>query len=247
MKAEESLDALLGGRVRIAQPANGYRAAIDPVLLAASIPDKGRMNILDVGCGDGGATLCLAWRLGSATLHGLDLRPGAVGRLKEAIAANGFGDRVTAQVHDVGDGPLSDLENKFDWVVSNPPFLPAERADRRDQGDASRVETLETVPLGSWIDFMLRCVRHDGWIAMIHRADRIDDILAGLHGKAGGVVVAPLWPRAGTSAKRVLVHARRNARSPARVHPGLSLHDESGEFTRAARAILSDGAPLDLS
>ena len=31
-------DALLGGQVRLVQPAEGYRAAIDPVFLAAAVP-----------------------------------------------------------------------------------------------------------------------------------------------------------------------------------------------------------------
>ena len=35
--AETSLDHLLGGRVALVQPATGYRAAIDPVLLAAAV------------------------------------------------------------------------------------------------------------------------------------------------------------------------------------------------------------------
>ena len=34
-------DALLGGRVVLRQPAAGYRAAIDPVLLAAAVPARG--------------------------------------------------------------------------------------------------------------------------------------------------------------------------------------------------------------
>jgi len=53
-------DALLGGRVRLLQAKVGYRAAIDPVLLAAAIPARAGQRVLDLGCGAGAASLCLA-------------------------------------------------------------------------------------------------------------------------------------------------------------------------------------------
>ncbi|HEY2110716.1 MAG TPA: methyltransferase, partial [Dongiaceae bacterium] len=55
-------DAILGGLLRLRQPAKGLRTGIDPVFLAAAAPaTKGR--VLDLGCGVGTAALCLARRL----------------------------------------------------------------------------------------------------------------------------------------------------------------------------------------
>ena len=56
-------DRLLGGRIRLRQPATGYRVAIDPVFLAASVPAEPHQLVLDVGCGAGAAMLCLAARV----------------------------------------------------------------------------------------------------------------------------------------------------------------------------------------
>ena len=58
--ASVSEDALLGGRVILRQPTEGYRVAIDPVLLAAAIPAGPGDMVLDVGSGVGAAALCLA-------------------------------------------------------------------------------------------------------------------------------------------------------------------------------------------
>lgn len=247
MTQAQTKDALLDGRVRIAQPVAGYRAAIDPVVLAAAIPDRGGLDILDVGCGDGAATLCLAWRLRHARVHGLDLRADAIERLEGSVAANAFAARVTGRVHDIAAGPPDELRDRFDWVVSNPPYLPAARADQRGPGNARGVETVETVPLLDWLDFMLACTADGGHVLLVHRADRIDELLAGLARKTGDVLVAPLWPHAGVPAKRVIIRARKNAKGPATLHPGLVLHDDGGEFTPPARAILFDGQPFDLS
>src|SRR5437899_2170051 len=73
-------DTLLNGAVIFRQPASGYRAAIDPVLLAASIPDPVSGRVLDLGCGAGAAMLCLARR--RADLH-------------EALTEVGFGGAGT--------------------------------------------------------------------------------------------------------------------------------------------------------
>jgi tRNA1(Val) A37 N6-methylase TrmN6 len=79
---------------------------------------------------------------------------------------------------------------------------------------------------------------------VIHRADRLDEVLAGLAGRAGAVVVIPLWPKAGEAAKRVVVQARRGARTPLRLAPGVVLHQADGSATPAAQALLRDGQAL---
>ena len=82
---------------------------------------------------------------------------------------------------------------------------------------------------------------------MIHRASRLPTLLAALEGRAGDIAVLPLWPGSGRPAKRVILQARHGRRGPARLLPGLTLHDAAGGDTAAARAILRDGAPLSLA
>ena len=84
-----------------------------------------------------------------------------------------------------------------------------------------------------------------GTLTLIHRADRLDDLIALLHGRFGAVTLIPLWPKAGRPAKRVLVTARRGARSPALLSAGLVLHEADGGFTPAAEAILRHGNALE--
>jgi len=104
---------------------------------------------------------------------------------------------------------------------------------------------MESVPLADWLAFCLRMLRSRGSLCVIHRADRLDAILAALHGKAGAVEVIPLWPKAGQPARRVIVRALKGAKSPAILHPGLVLHHMDGTYTDAAQAVLRDGASLD--
>ena len=65
-------DLTLGGRVRLRQPAEGYRVAVDPVLLAAAVPAGPGSRVLDLGCGVGAAALCLLTRVPEAEVTGWD-------------------------------------------------------------------------------------------------------------------------------------------------------------------------------
>ena len=240
-------DRLLGGRVSITQPVSGYRVSIDAVLLAAAVPEIGVSSVLDVGCGDGGATLCLAWRASRVQISGIDVRADALDRFARNVALNGWQDRISGRMADVSDGPDAGLQNAFDWVISNPPYLPVARMDRRTAIGDIDPATTETVPLHQWIAFMCACLREGGHMAMVHRADRMDEILAACAGMAGGLEIFPIWPRAGAAAKRVIVTARKGARAPAQLHNGLVLHEADGAFTAAAQRILEDGEPLKAS
>ena len=65
-------------------------------------------------------------------------------------------------------------------------------------------------------------------------------------GRAGEVVVFPLWPAAGRPAKRMLIQARKGARGPLRLAPGLVLHDEQRRLQPEAEDVLRHGRALDL-
>ena len=65
-------DDFLGGRLRVRQPARGYRSGIDPVLLAASVPAKTGDHVLEIGTGSGVALLCLMRRVSGLSAVGVE-------------------------------------------------------------------------------------------------------------------------------------------------------------------------------
>lgn len=245
-------DALLAGRIRFDQPADGYRAAIDPVLLAAAVPARPGERVLDLGAGAGAASLCLAWRVADCRITGIEREAALVALANANAAVNGMERRVAFRVGDIAEAMADSGEGAFDHAIANPPYLEAGRADLRQRaGDdaserARRAEIEDETPLAVWLDRMCRAVRPKGRITLIQRVDRLDDILAVLRGRAGDIAVLPLWPRAGVPARRAIVSARPGTRAPMRLLPGLVLHSDDGAYTDAAAAILQDGAALDL-
>lgn len=233
-------DLLLGGRLRLLQPAAGYRAAIDPVLLAASvaIPEGGR--VLDLGCGTGAALLCLGWRRPDLGLTGLDADEEALTLASRSAALNDMTGRCAFLRRAVEDGLP---RQAFDAVMTNPPYLEAGRGTA--PADSRRDAHMEGgADLARWLDEAIRALRPKGSLHVIHRADRLPEILALIAPRLGAVEILPLWPKAGAEARRVIVTGRLDRRSPARLLPGLVLHEADGSFTPAAEAILRGGQRL---
>ena len=240
-------DALLGGRVRLAQPREGHRAAIDPVLLAAAVPAKDGERVLDVGAGGGAAALCLAARLPGIRVSGIEREPDLVRLATDNARANGLDDRVEFLDGDVTAPPAGLAAGSFDHVMANPPFAEAGRGNR-PPGEAKARATVEgTAKLADWAAFCTAMARPRGSVTMIHRADRLDAVLAAFGGRLGGTVVFPLWPGpGGKAAKRVIVRGRKGSAAALRLLPGLVLHGPGGAYTREAEEVLRHARALQL-
>ncbi len=239
-------DSLLDGRVRLRQPAEGYRAAIDPVLLAAATPATADDLVADLGCGVASAGLCLLQRVPRIRVFGLELQPLLARLGDENAGLNGVEDRLSVHLGDVRSPPPAFEAGSFDHVMMNPPYLdPA--AARLSQHEVRRIAMVEgEAGLADWIDVALRLLRAKGSLTLIHRAERLDEILSLLSADCGHLTVLPLWPHRAQAAKRVIVQARKGSGAPLRLLPGLVLHKADGAYSAEAEAVLRNAKALSL-
>ncbi|MEM7225291.1 MAG: methyltransferase [Pseudomonadota bacterium] len=240
---ETTEDAVLGGRLRLRQPATGYRAAIDPFLLAAAVEACPGDRVLDLGCGVGTAGLALLTRHPGCHVVGLELVEGHANLAGVNAVLNGLSGRFEPVVGDVAQSPFRGAV--FDQVICNPPFHGAERG-RPAAAPTKALATREDLAgLAQWLRSALHHLRPRGWITLIHRADRLDEVLALLRVGSGQLRITPLWPARGKPAKRVIVSARKGVAGPLTLGAGLVLHEANGHFTSRADAILRGGGALE--
>ena len=237
-------DAFLGGKLRIQQPVQGYRAGADPVLLAASVPAKRGDSVLELGCGVGTGMLCLMARIGNLSLTGLERDPIMARIAAQNVAANGFDAEIIQG--DIAALPPPLKERGFDHVFFNPPFFdrgtgsaspnPAREAGRGDDA------------VSTWCDTALRRLRPGGTLSLIQRTERLPDILAALAKRVGDCRVLPLQPREGRACKLFILQCRKGAKgpfsllSPMVLHKGTHHEADEDSYTPDASQVLRHGA-----
>jgi tRNA1Val (adenine37-N6)-methyltransferase len=238
-------DKFLCGRLRLLQPLKGYRAATDPVLLAAACPAEPGQSVLDLGCGAGAAVLCLGHRVPDLSLAGLELQPAYADLARRNAERNG----IPVELH---EGDLArmprELRRDFDHVIANPPYYPAGGSP---SPVAARARAMQVdTPLAAWVQAATRRLRPGGRLTLICGADGLPEVLGALAFKLGSAAVLPLAAREGRPALRVILQARKGGRAAFRllapfvIHQGPAHDGDRESYTPAANAVLRDGADL---
>ncbi|MEQ8291505.1 MAG: methyltransferase [Roseovarius sp.] len=240
----------LGGTLRIVQPRLGYRAGIDAVLLAAAVPAQPGHSVLDLGCGVGVAALCLGRRVPGMRLVGLELQPDYA----ELAVHNAAENALLFEVHegDLSDMPRMLRQQQFDHVIANPPYF--DRAAGTPATDAGRETAMgERTPLAEWVKQAARRCAPGGHVSLIHRAERLPELLTEVARHLGSIELLPLIPRRGRDARLVLIRSRKGGRAEFRLHDGWILHEggahpgDRENYTAATASVLRHGQALPFS
>jgi tRNA1(Val) A37 N6-methylase TrmN6 len=158
------------------------------------------------------------------------------------LELNGASDRVEVVQGDVDAGFRSLGLEPFDAAFCNPPYFDDSGALRAPH-PARRGAWMAEGGLQAWTRFLLKSVREGGRVTVIHRADRLGDLLGLLAPKAGSFRIRPVHSFADAPAKRVLVRAIKTGKAPLVLLPPLVLHVRGAEgWSPEAEAILSGAA-----
>ncbi len=252
-EARTSLDAILGGKMRLRQPLDGHRVGADAVLLAAAAGAPAR-RIVDVGAGVGAVGLALLQRWSEASADLVEIDPLLAALARENAAFNGLEARARVIAADALGAPdrraAGLAEGMADLVVTNPPFFEAGKVrvspdSRRARAHVAPASRDAASPLEAWIRACLALIAPGGRFVMIHRPDALQAILAAIGRGLGGVALMAIQPRADKNAHRLLIWGVKGSRAPLSIAPPLALHDASGAFTERAEAIHRGEATID--
>jgi tRNA1(Val) A37 N6-methylase TrmN6 len=239
-------DSLLGGRVRLLQPAKGHRVGTDAVLLSGVARATRGEAVIDVGAATGAVGLMIAARQPDLDLTLVERDPDLAALCRQNLELNGTtGRAVVADILDARSRRDAGLKAQTaDLVVTNPPFLEEGRARLSADANRAAAHALPSGGLEQWLQACAWLLKPNGRLALIHRADRLADCLAALEGGFGAVRLRLVHPRADQAAVRLLLVASKGRRTPLTIEPPLVLHDASGRFTPETEALHRGEAAL---
>lgn len=238
--ANETLDDLRLGDLKIIQKRDGYRFSLDPILLCGFSNFEGVKSALDLGTGSGIIPLLLACRSAATRIVGVELQAGLADRARRSVAFNGLAERI-----EIVEGDLRRVVGElgagsFDLVLSNPPFR--QGGSGRIAPDAERAAARHELA-GGLADFLKAAallLRSGGRCCLIYLAERLTDLLvelrsAGLEPKRLRMVQS----REGEAARLVLVEARRGGRPGMVVEAPLLIY-EGEEYSAEVLAMYGE-------
>lgn len=242
-------NAFLGGALTISQPVNGYRAGIDPVLLAAAVPAKPGDTLLDLGCGSGVAALCVGRRVPGLELYGLEIQPAYAKLARQNGLANSL--PITVFEGSVDHAPQALRTHNFDHVIANPPYFSRKHGSvaqdaGRDQGRAGDDD------LASWVSLARKRLTPGGTLTIVQDAARFPELMAAFQTGFGGISTLPISSRQGRAARLIIVQARKGSAASARLLAPLILHQgdrhvsDADDYSNETSAILRNAAPIHL-
>jgi len=245
--SDVSCDSFLGGRAKLYQPQKGYRAGIDAVFLSACVHPLQGQSVLDVGAGVGTASILLLVRevlKHPFYVYALEKEKGLSEISYQNSLLNNVAPFLTSISCDLKEASSEITQKSFDHVMTNPPFFDGTTlSPNRLRAEANHPST---VSFEDWIDFCIKRLKSSGTLTLIIPPERFSSFLKTCEGRLGGMLVYPLWQRAETHAKRLLIQGIKGRKTPLKLLSGLILHEHNRSFTQKAHAILWEGQALNL-
>lgn len=230
-------DSLLGGRVKLHQSQIGYRANMDSLLLASTVPESAAGNWLELGSGNGAVLLCAAARCPNALWVGVESDPSAAALCRtniemanRASRLRGLTERLQMIEADLRALPSAFGEH-FEGVLMNPPFT-QDPATTRPPRPERRHALINSVPLEQWILTAHWALQAQGTLILIHQASMLGEILQALTPSFGAIDLVPVFGRAERPAKRILLRARKSRKTQTKLLAPLYLQQSGLNATK---------------
>ena len=238
-----TVDKILRGKISIIQLKKGFRYGFDAVFLASFVNGylkklkKKKISLADVGSGVGTISLIIAYQNDKINITAIENNNTYLEIANENIVRNKFQKKINLMQGDIFNID-NDLMNRFDIVVTNPPFY-----DRKQKKSENELENYATriINYESWIENSVKLLKDKGIIFLIIPTRLLEKSLLFLGTKTGSFKIFPIWPNQKKSSKRLILLAKKGGASPTELMSGMRLLNNRGKITKKARTYSDNG------
>jgi len=234
----ETLDDMQLGNMKIIQPRNGYRFAIDAVLLAFFANLDGINTAIDLGTGSGVIPLILSHRSKHIKVKGIELLDSAVDRARRNMVLNGLAERVEIIHSDIKDIEKVLPRGGVDLVLSNPPFWKKGEGRISKNYEEALARHEININLNQIVSTASYLLSTSGKFCIIQRADRLDEALMYFQENNFRMVkIRLVYAFADREANLVLLEGQKSGKKKLITLPPLVIYKKVGIYTEELNSI----------
>ena len=230
----ERIDELELNNLKIIQKNDGFCFGIDSVLLSDFARKiKNNSKVLDLGTGTGilGILLCAKTNLKQIT--GIEIQKDIADMATRSIQLNnlqGKFDILNCNIKDIDK--LLKIDS-YDAIVTNPPYKKP-NSGKINENKTKLISRHEIeANLDDFIRISFKMLKDKGTLYMVHRAERIVDILSTMRKyKMEPKRIRFVYSNKNSESKLVLLEATKNAKPFVKIERPLYVYNENGDYTQ---------------
>lgn len=232
LKNDETLDDLQLKGICVIQKKDAFRFGVDAVLLANFAKVKKGARVIDLCSGTGIIPFILAGKTDAANITGIEIQEPMVDMAKRSVEFNKFQHRLEFINKDLKDIEFLKKLPKVDVVTVNPPYKLKNSGiiNMDDENAIARHEiccTLEDV-----IKAAKGVLKDNGRIYMIHRPDRLVDIICTMRQyKIEPKLIRMIQPNFRKAPNMVLIEGQNNGGTFLKWEAPLYIYNVEGGYT----------------
>jgi len=232
LKEKERIDDLQCKGLKIIQDTEGFCFGMDAVLLSNYCDIKKGATVVDLGTGTGIIPLLLWAKNNIKKIHGIEIQEEVADMASRSVKMNELENSIEIHNIDLKDATEKLGVNIFDVVTSNPPYmnLGGGLINPDDKKAISRHEILTS--LEDVIKTASKLLRHNGSFFMVHRPNRIVDILCFLRQyKLEPKRLRFVHPKIGHKPNLVLIKSVKASKPELKFENPLYIYNDDGTYT----------------
>lgn len=175
MKANKTLDYLPNTNIYLYQRKDMFRMNTDTALLGNFMKINEGETVLDIGTNNG-ALLLYANQCKPGYLYGVDILEEACNLARENLEYNKISNV------EIMHGDIKNIEiNPVDVIVSNPPYFKTSEQSNVNESEYLKCARHEVyLTMSDLFQSVQRLLKENGRLYLVHRSDRIGDIICEL-------------------------------------------------------------------
>lgn len=222
--------------LELIQNINGYKFSTDSVLLANFAKAKQNDVYVDLCSGSGVVAILFSWKNNIKKAYAVELQQNLADMAKRSILHNKLQDRIEVLNQNLNSVFETLGFERVDVITVNPPYNPVGLTSETDE-IAIATHEIKT-NLFEIIESSSKLLKYGGKFYMVHRADRLTDILTACRqNKLEPKMLRIVYPKKTKEPNLVLIEAKKGAKPGIKILSPLILNNEDGSETEELKKI----------